>query len=199
MFNKHLFSLLAFYLVFAPHSVSASVILDIDQGKLKGARNVVIDSTLYDVRFEDGSCEGVFNGCDGPSDFTFTTEASATAAANALLDQVFLDSSSGQFDTEPFSTFGCSHPDWCFSYIPYVLVNSDRVGVVLAFNGREPDYSDSPSATFLSIADDLSQTDYLTYTTLTLSLPVPAPNGMFLIGASILGLFGRNGRGKNSD
>ncbi|MAG92484.1 MAG: hypothetical protein CMJ48_01855 [Planctomycetaceae bacterium] len=82
--------------------------LNVVGGQLMGASNVLVDGSLYDVQFLDGSCIDLYNGCDDLSDFTFQTEASATLASQALLDQVFLDGVDGLFDADPALTNGCS-------------------------------------------------------------------------------------------
>ena len=71
-------------------SVNASVILQVNgAGILTGATGVVVNGSTYDVEFLDGTCQGLFNGCDGYDDFTFHTAATSLAASQALVDQVF--------------------------------------------------------------------------------------------------------------
>ena len=89
-------------------SSAQAVTLTVIGGQLMGASGVVVDGGIYDVEFVDGTCIDLFNGCDGPTDFTFTDEASATLASQALLDQVFLDGPQGSFDDEFGLTNGCS-------------------------------------------------------------------------------------------
>ncbi len=76
---------------------------------------------LYDVAFLEGSCATLFNGCDELSDFTFQSLSTALAAAQALIDQVFLDVAVGkEFDSQPTLTFGCPGDiNLCISFIPY--------------------------------------------------------------------------------
>ena len=81
--------------------------LNVVNGQLMGASDVLVDGYLYDVQFLDGSCIDLYNGCDDVSDFTFQTGADAALASHALLDQVFLDVSSGSFDGVPSLTAGC--------------------------------------------------------------------------------------------
>ena len=73
----------------------------------KGSAAVLIAGMLYDVTFLDGTCIALFDGCDEVADFDFTNEADALLAAQALLDQVFIDSALGLFDIAPELTFGC--------------------------------------------------------------------------------------------
>jgi hypothetical protein len=49
-----------------------------------GASDVLVDGSLYDVQFLDGTCIDLYDGCDEVSDFTFQTSASAVLASQAL-------------------------------------------------------------------------------------------------------------------
>lgn len=107
-------------LLFATAAPAATQI--VQGGKLVGATGVTVSGTLYDVRFGDGSCESLFDGCTSTANFAFTTLASARAAGSALLSQVFLDTPAGNFDTLPGLTEGCIDPAECVVFIPYDLV-----------------------------------------------------------------------------
>lgn len=98
---------------------ASGAVLTVVGGQLTGAQNVEIDGALYDVAFLDGTCENVFNGCDAASDFTFTTVQAAFDAAQALIDQVFLDGPEGLFDSDADATVGCSGYSFCGATIPY--------------------------------------------------------------------------------
>ena len=82
--------------------------LNVIGGQLMGASDVLVDGSLYDVQFLDGTCIDLYNGCDEASDFTFQTFAASLLASQALLDQVFLDGVSGLFDSVPNLTAGCN-------------------------------------------------------------------------------------------
>ena len=127
------FSLVALILwLYAGVGVSFAATLNVDgSGQLLGASGVEVGGSFYDVLFVDGSCIDLFNGCDEESDFTFQDSASATGAAQALLDQVFVNSVDGQFDDDPFLTAGCSESSVCFVLTPYELLGAS------AFNGAE--------------------------------------------------------------
>ena len=78
----------------------ASVVLNVNgSGILTGAHNVDVNGTLYDVTFADGTCASLFGGCTDASNFAFTTDADARAAAAALENQVLLNTVSGEFDS----------------------------------------------------------------------------------------------------
>jgi hypothetical protein len=88
---------------------------------------------LYDVQFIEGTCIDVYDGCDDVSDFAFATVEDALRAAQALQDQVVLDGGSGNFDTVPNLTGGCSGA-FCGTAFPYGQPNATEVGVVSAVN-----------------------------------------------------------------
>jgi hypothetical protein len=98
--------------------------LDIVGGQLLGAFDVDLNGSLYDVTFVDGTCVGLFDGCDESSDFFFQDYASAEDASRALLDSVFSDIYQyphplGTFDSDPGLTSGCSYSNYCEIYTPY--------------------------------------------------------------------------------
>jgi hypothetical protein len=99
-----------------------AAVLTVDSaGQLTGASGVDVNGTLYDVMFMDGTCIDNFNGCDSLSDFTFD-QTGAGIAAQALLDQVFLDVASGDFDSVPTLTNGCTFVGLsCNTLIPFEL------------------------------------------------------------------------------
>lgn len=106
-------------------NANASPILEFENGQLIGAKNIWVEGSLfgvdvageyYDVKFASGSCDDLFNGCN-KSQFTFRNLASAGVAAHALLDQVFVDSTLGAFDSNPSLTAGCTADTvWGFKY-----------------------------------------------------------------------------------
>ena len=114
-----------------------AVVLDVDStGHLMGATNVDVNGASYDVQFLDGSCISRFLNCN-PDLFAFNNEADATAASQALLDSVFIDSTLGLFDTDPELTSGCLSTEVCAVLTPYGLVPHypHLVSVVVARNG----------------------------------------------------------------
>jgi hypothetical protein len=103
---------------------AGAAVLNVSGGQLLGAHNVDVLGTLYDVTFLDGTCSDVFNGCDEQSDFIFSDQTTATAAGQALLDQVFIDTGLGSFDSFPNLTAGCPGGYVCDVYIPFVITSS---------------------------------------------------------------------------
>jgi len=84
-----------------------SVVLNIEGAQLLGASGINVDGRLLDVSFVDGSCIELFDGCDQASDFFFQDPVLANAANMALLEQVFVDSDLGLFDSDPRLINGC--------------------------------------------------------------------------------------------
>jgi hypothetical protein len=117
----------------ATTQVIAAPILQVNSnGVLTGATSVDILGAFYDVTFVEGTCISAFGGCDAPSDFAFTSGDTALAAGQALLDQVFIDSSAGLFDSQPNKTFGCATN--CSVLIPYASISSTVFATGLVFN-----------------------------------------------------------------
>jgi PEP-CTERM motif len=175
---------------------SASPILQVNaSGILTGALNVDVGGTLYDVAFVDTSCVAAYSGCDGPSDFPFTTAAAAQAASQALLDQVFVNGPAGNFDATPALIFGCtSSPLNCSAWTPYGLGGQATALSKLAVNvpGVNPDsVADAAvanSASFVQFVDStLAQ-----WTPSTTA--VPEPTSMLLFSAGLAGLAARRYR-----
>lgn len=96
-------------------SPAGAAVQIVENGILTGATGVTVGSSTYDVSFLDGTCVGLFNGCDAASDFDFADRASALTAAQALLAQVFI----GVYDTNTSLTRGCSSANLCAAYVPY--------------------------------------------------------------------------------
>ena len=95
--RSRILGLLAVSLLTGQISAEAATLQVNGAGILTGALGVSVDGTLYDVTFQDGTCAGLFAGCDDNSDFVFSSATAASSASQALLDQVF----QSQFDTTP--------------------------------------------------------------------------------------------------
>lgn len=112
------------YFTFSLFVINANAaLLYVDNGMLMGAGNVDVGGTLYDVEFVDGACADVFTGCDELSDLDFNDFNTANLAAQALIDQVFIDGIDGNFDSETTNIFGCGNESTCVAYVPYAIIN----------------------------------------------------------------------------
>lgn len=98
--------------------VSAATVIT-NGGYLTGAKGVDIGGNLYDVNFRASTCALTYDGCDEVSDFFFQNLTDSRAASQALMDQVFLDSSAGEFNSYSGLTQGCVATNPCFVMTPY--------------------------------------------------------------------------------
>lgn len=184
-------------LLSAYSSSSFSAVLNVENGILLGATNVNVNGSLYDVSFIDGSCINLFDGCADLSDFFFTDVASGQAANLALLQQVLIDSSAGEFDSNPALTNGCNF-SFCdiFSPVGDVFPNSTTLSIVFLRNFID-DSSDfgTGSGTAIRAADftpiDAFDTKtYAIWSGSTISeVPIPGASWLFFSGLiSLIGL-----------
>lgn len=177
---------------------SATVIWNVDgTGQLTGAQNVNVGGTLYDVTFADGSCATLFTGCNNTADFDFTDAASAASAAQALLDQVFINSAQGSFDSNPSLTLGCTTSTSCGTLIPYAL-NGTTPTMAEAINDTVPTKDKVLSNTLFSQSLPATIFPASTFATFTSTSPaaIPEPGTLliFAVGLASLAGFGRRRR-----
>jgi len=179
--------ILAIAISFGAESHAAN--LNVVEGQLLGASDVIVDGSLYDVEFLGGTCIVLFNGCDDASDFTFQSQAAAISASQALLDQVFLDGASGSFDSGPQLSLGCSDSTVCHVLTPHgftvfnpgIILTSD----VLNYSLLTPD-NDEILTKDVVVTFDLATSTNFTYA--VWSSPVPEPSTALLMGFGLTGL-----------
>lgn len=116
-------------------------------GILTGATGINVNGKLYDVTFEDGTCDSLFNNCDTRY-FAFANQQDAIFAGFALLDQVLIDSPLGLFDTQWNLVKGCQYPflntfnTACDIIVPYVKEGADAA--VRTINGMYDTWTNDP-------------------------------------------------------
>lgn len=106
--------------ILAPLAAHSIPILQVNgDGQLLGATGVDVDGTLWDVVFSDGAWD-FSSGTGLPA----STKEEADLFGQALLDQVFLDSVLGLFDSDPETTNGCFNTLACQIWTPYAIDSS---------------------------------------------------------------------------
>ena len=166
--------------------------LIVDGGQLTGATGVQYDGALYDVSFLDGTCIDLFNGCnDAAEDFAFTTSDDAGGFAQALLDQVFVDTAEGNFDTEPALTRGCDSTAQCRIGIPYSV--NDFISSLRGSQNSPAGVLDFVFSTHEGRHTDFIALSAATFAVVTPAAVIPLPAGAALIvtGLAALGLLRR--------
>lgn len=175
-------------LAFASQTHAAT--LNVFAGSLYGATNVDVGGTLYNVSFANGTCNYVFAGCS-QSAFTFSTAADAILAAQALLDQVFIDGPRFNFDSQTNNSWGCFSTVNCYTLIPFAKSGSlvslafalnNAVGADIAAKNFDPssptfDYATVPNTHFavFRLATPAAQA-------------VPEPGSLALMGLALASL-----------
>jgi len=178
---------------------SSQAVPIVSGGQLVGATNVVVAGVgTFDVSFEEGTCIAIFAGCDDAiADFDFNNETDATAAAQALIDQVFLDVADGLFDTDPELTTGCTSLVECQAAIPFAVLSAVLMQSAVA---RNVEVNDGVTVSNLGTSLDTSSTDNLVYARFTsAAVGVSEPATLALLGTGLASfVFARRRRRKSA-
>ena len=185
----------AMFLVYS--SASCGVVLDVNNGILLGASGVDVNGVLYEVSFIDGTCTELYDGCDQNTDFPFANPLDlddgtlGNAANTALLEQVFIDTSFGMFDSDPTKTNGCqsSFGDCQVSTPLFISQGGAGLGILAAFNSSN-EIHDTLTAGGGNLAIDSSDQIANTYAVWSQTSTVPIPAAVWLFSFGLIGLIG---------
>ena len=185
-------SLLSVAALIGASSASAAT-LNVVDGRLIGAFDVIIFGTLYDVEFVDGTCIALFSECDEYDDFTFTNQTSSYWAARALVDQVVLDGPDGLFASTPDLINGCVRPYRCNIYTPWqgTTLSYFRTAETFIISGPDSENSarsvgTSPPRAGSTVSDGTAPDDVVF--AIWTPVPVPEPDTSCLMGVALLTL-----------
>lgn len=183
-------------------SISFSTVLNVSNGQLIGASGLIVNGVSYDVAFLDGTCANLYSGCNQNSDFTFSNSSNDGTllgqAMTALLDQVFIDSAAGAFDSNPALTNGCNVATGCQISTPlFVTGSTEFVAVIGAFNtpvlgqGQVGFLDHLVAGTVVqNSVHQLPQFDAQVFAVWSPVAAVPVPAAVWLFGSGLIGLIG---------
>jgi hypothetical protein len=159
-------------------------------GQLTGATGVNVGGSLYDVSFNecDVGAGGFSTGCTP----YFTTQATATTAAQALLAQVLIDSPAGAFDTHPELIFGCGSLFSCSVAVPYNFTAD-----TMAANNYATEAFDDVSYTpfyWNAVTHGTTPLNYAVFASFSPSVPEASTWAMMLLGFAAIGASMRSPR-----
>ncbi|OQW70392.1 MAG: hypothetical protein BVN35_17885 [Proteobacteria bacterium ST_bin11] len=170
-----------FLLLLPLHSSSAASLVTDANGILTGARDIEYLGNKYDVFIGDGSCVGLFDGCDAQSDFPFQASDSL-GASSALLALIVSD---GRFTFDPLRISGCSS-DSCAIHLPFLRLTQDVLADTIFIL---PSNSPLQAIDRLFVSDNTAVFIESTYAVWTQqpTTTVPEPSTLMLLGIGLLG------------
>jgi len=183
------------FTMFFTYSVpSIGAVLNIENGVLLGAEGVNINGEMYNVSFQGAPCTLLFNGCNDTSDFFFTDVSLGQAANLALLNQVFIDTQAGLFDSNPSLTNGCTSSTSFCGVITPVSPAGSGFAISSFLRNYQLDIPDIYTGIWsnVGIEADFGSSTYpaLTYAVWSGPSPVPVPASVWLFCSGLIALFG---------
>jgi hypothetical protein len=161
--------------------VAQAAILQVSGGKVTGAVGIDIEGALYDVAFREGTCIAVYGGCPEGSDFPWLD----FPAAQALIDQVFIDSAIGLFDSVPSLVFGCEDPTQCTAVLPLHL--GVQIGFIIGAHNVDESSEDRIRSVGFHLGLDTTDDPALVWAVFTPSR-IPEPSALVLLLVGLAGL-----------
>lgn len=183
--------LLISLLVLCTSSMGYSATLDIQNGFLYGADDVIVKEVKYNVSFLDQKVVSIGTA----SQFTFQTPQEAIAASQALLDQVFI----GQFDIVPSLTNGIEpidEDDFANIFTPYGVYDGVQSALTNIWGAKNAILDTEDQVHFgggTIQADDslaFAPTGVWAVWQVQAPSPVPLPAAVWIFGSGLIGLAG---------
>ena len=146
-------------------------------------------SKLYDVEFIDNTAASIWGSTN--YQFTFTTEAQAISASQALLDEVLKDAAGHLFDSNPGLTSGIA-TGASFGAIATPYSNSSGWLNIKCARNNPAAASDSVinANGWWSVNDNFADHGVWTYAVWRETSSVPIPSTLVLFGFGVLSLVG---------
>jgi len=192
---RNFFRIILSCLIFSGLSVSGAnaATLNVVDGLLVGASDVLVTGAgFYNVNFIDGTCSGLFDECDSNADFDFGDPVDANLAAQALVDQVFIDGPDGDFNTNPGQISGCADASRCGVLIPHTALVEPLFLSAITINEGNAEWTIFPIFNNL----EFSNFDVKVFAQFEHVSAVPLPAAFWLFGTAVIGLFGFRMRNK---
>ena len=183
--------------LYATSSFAAILQIDPITNNITGISGLNVGDQIYDVTFVEGTCVELFSGCDEKTDFFFQDITASRAAYTEMLSQVFVDSTLGQFDSNPALTFGCESFAECNIWTPMIAEGSGLGGSNLVFSIlRNSSVAGLDVGTGLLLSAPLSINSDTTLNTRAVFAkwsgsnvsPVPLPASIWLLFSGLIGL-----------
>lgn len=182
-------------------AVAADPTLVVENGRLMGAKGVLLDGTSYDVEFKDGSCVSLFNNCPvGSFQFNGSSVDDADSrmaflAASALIESIIVDGPAGNFHTNPGLVNGCTPGSWCGIWVPFRRTTFDAVFLWSAYLnypvvGQAATYFAAASVDSTT-SYDMVQTNSVWVASPVVAVPEPQVVTLMLAGLALVGALAR--------
>ena len=175
-------SLPGFILLFLFGVTANATTLTVDAGIVTGATDIIEGNRSFDIVLVDGTCAGIFFGCNEDADFAPIEESDLLDLQNVLVS--FLN----EVKASPFdqsNILGCGAATDCRVYSPigFNELAGNASTVLGAFTGTNID----PGVQGIDPSQNFADSDILTWAVITPTvIPIPAALWLFVSGLGLL-------------